>query len=319
VLAGALGASVLFQVLFGAQQWLARSSTLWGIELPALGPRLRGTFVNPNHAALYFEIGLVALFAYLWWSARRAARAEGAEERLLRLGLPLVAWLATFAALAFTRSRAGLLAALVAIAAQGAWIGTRKGRLWLAASGVAAGLAGVALVGWIGFEEGLGRLIGATPEGLAAGSRLHAIRATAALWADFPLLGAGLGAFRAAFPLVQPADAPGLWRHAHCDWLELGATAGAIGIALLVVGLVPVVRRLAELLVHGERGEDRAAALAATGALVVAGLHSWVDFGLTIPANALTLAVVVGAALAARSAPAGEAAGRDAEPQGERP
>jgi len=308
LLLGTVALSVLFQVLFGAQQWFARSSTLWGVDLPDLGPRLRGTFVNPNHAALYLEIGLAAAFAWAWWQARRAAQAEAAEERLLRLGGASIAWLALFAGLAFTRSRAGLLAALAATALQGAWVGTRRRRLWLAASGLAAGLAGLALVSWLGFQEGLGRLVGGGAEGLSPGGRVEAMAATAELWGRFPILGTGLGSFRAAFPMVQPEGRQWLWRHAHSDWLELGATAGLLGFGLVLAGLVAVARRLARLLVAGERSEDRGAALAAAGALVAVGLHSFVDFGLTIPANAVTLAALVGAALAAREKPAANSA-----------
>ena len=76
--------------------------------------------------------------------------------------------------------------------------------------------------------------------------------------------------------------------------------ATAMVLLLVLIGLVAVARRLARLLVRGERSEDRAAALAAAGALLAVGLHSFVDFGLTIPANAVTLAALVGAALAAR-------------------
>ena len=307
LLAGTIAIGALFQVLFGAQQWFARSNTLWGIELPDLGARLRGTFVNPNHTALYLEIGLAAAFAWAWWSARRAAAADSAEERLLRLGGGAIGWLSIFAGLAFTRSRAGLLAALAATVLQGAWIGTRRGRLWLAASGLAAGAAGLALVSWLGFQEGLGRLVGGGAEGLSPGGRAQAMAATAELWGRFPLLGTGLGSFRAAFPMVQPEGRQWLWRHAHSDWLELGATAGAVGVVLVLIGLVAVARRLTRLLVRGERSEDRAAALAAAGALIAVGLHSFVDFGLTIPANAVTLAALTGAALAAREKkPAGD-------------
>ena len=83
----------------------------------------------------------------------------------------------------------------------------------------------------------------------------------------------------------------------------------ALGIPLLVVGavlflpllllggLVAAVRRLFQVLGGDNRGEDRAAALAGYGALAAAAVHSALDFGLTIPANALGLAVLVGAAV----------------------
>jgi hypothetical protein len=69
---------------------------------------------------------------------------------------------------------------------------------------------------------------------------------------------------------------------------------------LLALGLVSAGRRLLRRLRAAERSEDRAAALAALGALVGVGLHELVDFGLTMPANSFTLAIVVGAALGVR-------------------
>ena len=62
-LAFAALAGGLFQIFFGAHDWFARSSTLWGVELHATAVRLRGTFVNPNHLALYLEMALPIAFA----------------------------------------------------------------------------------------------------------------------------------------------------------------------------------------------------------------------------------------------------------------
>lgn len=299
-LGGAILASALFQLFFGAQRWIARSNTLWGVELPDLGPRLRGTFVNPNHAALYFELALALTFAVAWWGLRRASREGSPEERLLRAGLPALAWLALFVGLAFTRSRAGLLAALVVVVLQGAAVGTKKERRWLAASGLAAGLAGIALVSYLGFQEGLGRLFGAGGDRLQSGGRIEVALSTAGLWRRFPLTGSGLGSFRDAFPIVQSAATPGDWHHAHSEPIELAATAGLIGLVLALSGLAIVFGRLRTVHLRGERSEDRAAALAGMGALVAALLHGFFDFGLTLPANAVTLAAIVGAASAGR-------------------
>lgn len=303
LLAGALLGSALFQLFFGAQRWIARSNTLWGVELPDLGPRLRGTFVNPNHAALYFEIALALAFAWSWWGLRRAARGGTAEERLLRSALPALAWFLLFVGLAFTRSRAGLLAALLVVALQGAAIGSRTRRRWIAASGVAAALAGIALVSFLGFQQGLGRLLGAGGDRLQAGDRIAVARATAELWRRFPFTGAGLGAFRDAFPTVRSATTPGDYHHAHSEPLELAATTGVVGIGLTLAALAVCTLRLRRVFLAGERSEDRAAALAGLGALATALVHGLADFGLTLPPNALALAVIVGSASAARTAP----------------
>ena len=58
-----------------------------------------------------------------------------------------------------------------------------------------------------------------------------------------------------------------------------------------------LLRDLYQGLDAGRRAEDRAATLAAAGALAALGVHSWFDFGLTTAANAVTLAVLCGAAV----------------------
>src|SRR6185295_13023513 len=101
------------------------------------------------------------------------------------------------------------------------------------------------------------------------------------LWGRFPVTGSGLGTFRDAFPLVQPPDLQGTWWHPHSDLLEILATAGLVGVALVAVGLAALVRQLEAVLAAGARSEDRAAALAAFGILTSLGLHEVLDFGLT--------------------------------------
>lgn len=314
ILGAALLAAALGQVLYGAPRWLARTDTLWGAAVHFTG-RLRGTFVNPNHFALYLEIALAAAFAWGWWAWSRAGRAGVAPERRVTLaGPPILVWLTLFLALAFSGSRAGLVAAAAGGVAQGALAafarGPRRHRAAWILSGAAIVTAGLAVLAFVGYEKGLGRLAATSPYELAWGDRTQVYRQTLELWQSFPGLGTGLGTFLDAFPLVQPAPVEELWRHAHNDPLELLAVAGLVGLALAAAGVVAVVRRLVRVLRRGHRREDRAAALAALGALTAVGLHELADFGLTMPANALTLVVLVGAAAAAPlAAPAGSPAG----------
>jgi len=206
-----------------------------------------------------------------------------------------LAWVALFAGLAYTGSRAGLLAGLAGVALQLALV-ARQGeqrRIFWGGVGV-VGLA-VAYVAYSSFEAGFGRLTRLTEQG---GFRLEGMADTWELFLRFPWTGVGLGAFRAAFPLVHPVGEEGIWWHAHNDWLELAATTGVVGVALAGYGLVWLARGLARSWRRGARGEDRAAALAAIGAVVAVGLQELLEFGLTLPANSFTLAVVCGAALA---------------------
>jgi O-antigen ligase len=173
-------------------------------------------------------------------------------------------------------------------------------RWWLAPLGVAVALAGIATVTAIGWREGLGRLLATSVTDVSWGARLREYGAALELWSRFPVTGTGLGTFRDAFPLVQPADLQGTWWHPHSDPLEVLVTAGLAGAALLVAGLWGLVARLVAVLRDGGRSEDRAAGLAALGVLASLAVHEGLDFGLSMPGNAVTLAVLLGAAGAAR-------------------
>jgi O-antigen ligase len=123
-------------------------------------------------------------------------------------------------------------------------------------------------------------------------------RASLELWRMFPWLGTGLGTFEAAFPLVQPAEIGGrVWSHAHNDWLEVLVTTGVAGFALLLAAALALVAGLRTVLLGSVSSSSRALAVAALGGLVGVGLHEMLDFGLTMPANAMTLAALAGVAL----------------------
>ncbi len=298
VLVAALG-----ELLYGIPRWFARSRTMWGVDVPG-SDRLRGTFVNPNHLAEYLEIALAVAFAWAWWALRRATREGSAERRVALVAPPILIWLTLFTGLAFTGSRAGLLAVAVATAVQGVLVPRRRGAgrwnaLWGLAGLVVVAL-GVAAVLATGPEQGFGRLLGASGPEVGWSFRLEVYHRALGLWRLFPWLGSGLGTFLDAFPMVQPPATLDLtWWHAHSDPLELLVTAGVVGAAFAAVGLAGLLVRLGRVLTRGHRSEDRAAALAALGALVGVGLHEWVGFGLTMAANSFTLAIVTGCAAGA--------------------
>jgi O-antigen ligase len=296
-LAGALLASGLFQVFFGARNWFARSRTLWGVEVLSSSERLRGSFVNPNHLALYLGLALPVAFAWGWWAVRRAREEPQLDRRILLVAPPGIVWLTLLLGLAFSGSRGGLLAALAAVTLQGVLLPGSRRRRW---AGLAAAALGLAVVAAVGLREGLGRLL-STSLREGAEARLLEFSRVFELWGRFPATGTGLGTFREAFPLVQPSSLGGTYWHPHSDLLELLATTGLAGAAAAGVGGWFLLRRLALVLREGGRSEDRAAALAVLGVLAAAGLHATVDFGLTLPGSSLTLAALAGAAVTART------------------
>jgi O-antigen ligase len=295
-LGAAILAAALFQVFYGAGRWLIRATEIWGVSVPGDPTRLRGTFVNPDHLALYLEISLAIAFAWGWWALRRARLDLSAERRLLLVAPPVAVWLTLFLGLAFTGSRGGLAAAVFAAGAQGLLLAGAARRKGLAPIGALAVLAGIGIVAAVNLQAGFGRLAATSVYEVTWNARREVYAATWDLWQGFPWLGTGLGAFRDSLALTQPAELPGTWWHAHSDWLELLATVGLLGAAAFLLGLVPLVVRLFRGWTADRRSEDRAAILAALGALVSLAIHESIDFGLTMPACAITLAALVGAA-----------------------
>jgi len=289
-------------VLFGARDQFLRSRTLWGVEIPA-SPRLHGTFVNPNHVAVYLELGLAIAFAWGWWAARRVRNERQIERRILLLAGPFLVWLTLFIGLALSGSRGGLLAAVAAVTAQGIMAaGARRHWGW-AFLGLGAAAVGLGVVvATIGLQGGLGRIVDTQAGDGSWGARATEYGAVLELWRRFPVTGAGLGSFRDAFPLVQPASLQGTWWHAHSDLLELLATAGIPGVLLLLAGAAGLVFRLFKVQRGQGRSEDSAGALALLGVLTGLLIHEMLDFGLSMPANAVTLAVLAGAAATASTA-----------------
>jgi O-antigen ligase len=306
ILAFSILAAGIVQVLLGASWVASRGKTIWGVEVPGDEARLRGTFVNSDHLALYLEMVLPIAFAWGWWAWRRARTTRTFEGKFALRTPPALVWVTLFVGLAFTGSRAGLVAAATGAAVQGALLAARARRWRLGAAGVLALVVGLGAVAAVGLQQGLGRWLATSQYELTWNERLAVYGQTVELWQRFPVTGSGLSTFREAFPLVRRdglTDSATYW-HAHNDYLEVLATTGVAGALVLGAGLVALVVALGRRLRDAERSEDRAAPLAALGAIAAVAVHSCFDFGLTMPANAATLAILCGAALARGSRPA---------------
>lgn len=294
-------ATTLVEIVYGADRWFRRSSDIWGRPVSIGAERLRGTFVNPDHFALFLIVGLASGFAVVWWSMRRA-RFVALEKRLPYIAFPWLLFMMIFVALAFTGSRAGLVGGLFALLAQAVLLGVSQRRWQASLLGFGSVLVGLASLLYFGWQQGLRRWIGTSAYEITWNLRFEVYRDSFELWTRSPWLGTGLGTFRQAFPATQ--SLPGgrssgvdmVWFHAHSDVLELLVTTGLVGFSIACWGLVILVRRLWQALRNGRRSEDRAMALAAWGTLAGVLAHSLIDFGLTLPSNAVLVVVVLGLA-----------------------
>lgn len=122
------------------------------------------------------------------------------------------------------------------------------------------------------------------------------------LISERPLLGYGFDAFRPAFEIVHiwPMNTDKIWDRAHSTylslWTELGLIVGSIPIILGIL----VVKRLLAIIIT--RQTHYTLSVAALASLIIAAVHSTVDFSLEMPANVALLLAILGLGIARRKA-----------------
>jgi O-antigen ligase len=103
---------------------------------------------------------------------------------------------------------------------------------------------------------------------------------------DYPLLGTGGGTFYVAFPAYRTPSIRNFYEYAHNDYAQTFAECGLVGICSIGLAIIMTLaaawraQRRAESLM---RAMSAASIMGCTALLV----HSWADFNLQIPANAI--------------------------------
>lgn len=294
LLLGSAVAAALLQVV-GTALW-----RLWDHPWPFGGAAtlpLRGTFVNPNHFAVFLEIAAPVALAAAWWQWRRARR--GVTVAFLKGGFCAASWLVLAWGVLLSGSRAGLVAFGLSTIALGVILAWRH-RRWGPLAGLALILTFAVLGGMVvGLQGAVGRWLATAPGSLAWDARVHLWAHTLDLWRRFPLWGTGLGTYREAASLWSPATVPQnlQFSHAHNDYLEILVTGGLVGAALVLFALQRILRTLLRRLREAKSAEETWPAAAALGSATAALVHAAFDFGLSIPAVNLVLMVIVGAGM----------------------
>ncbi len=289
------------QAAFGAVQWSLGPDLLYGRAAATMTSPF-GSYVNHNHFAGFVVMATLVAAGLTLGSARRAEEIDARTVALGGLTLGLAAVVVA------SRSRGGVvaLAAGLACLCLGAWAGSRAERRRPAT----LLLGGAAVIVVLGFA------VAVVPEATrthlssllrgpdASGTyRIDTAAATLRLAASRPLLGSGLGAYADALPAFKRDRGEVRTTHAECDALELLAEAGLAGLAAAGWLLAAIASGFADRLAHGRDPHRKALALGAAAAAVALAIHSFFDFNLRIPANALLGAAVAGFAGAPREEP----------------
>lgn len=276
--------------------WLSEQLRIW--YSPRFNGQAHGFFLNKNQLAWFLNVGGFFSLAIACW---------GRWKITVKI-LCLYVALASFAAVVLTASRGGILGtaggllvfsglSVVALA-----VGGRQQRI-VPFVVLAAGI--VMLVGMMVFvlrsgyvaQERFGQLLSDSYRAVTFSSALRQAQLD-------PLVGTGPGSFvyygRQYRGSLSPADDI----YAHNDWIQVTGDFGFPAVALLIlVVLVHAAngwRGLLGILLEKRRSYERplshvlAITIGSLSCLAVFATHSFFDFNMQIPANALLAAAVLG-------------------------
>lgn len=284
-----------FLAIFGlTQSLISPTKVYWIRELTqstAFGP-----FINRHHFAGYMELTLALPLGLLF---------SGSVEKEKRFIYLFVAGLMGVA-LIMTNSRGGLISLIAEILFLAATMGfrrhhkkresaARKPRIKSAATkaGLALALI-VALFGGVvllGGEEALSRFVGSVNTDDPTTGRAHFWGVTVDIIKNHPLMGTGLGAFGVVYTGYDSHN--GLYRleQAHNDYLQVLSDAGIVGAA---IGLFFVISLFRMGFARRESPDDfrRGVATGALAGCFAVLVHSFFDFTLHTPSNALLFLVL---------------------------
>lgn len=277
--------------LFAVLQSLSSNGKLYWLRTPRFGGWIYGPYVNHNHYA-----GLMEMLAPMPLVFAFSKYAHGRKR-----------WIAAAAAafmgatIFLSGSRGGMAAYALQIALFFWFLFRQRTRNSVALVLGAFLLVALVSVAWIGGSEVTERISSvASNKQTEMGSdiRFAIYRDSLHMFAKRPVLGWGLGTFADVYPQFRSFYTNQLVNRAHNDYLELLTDTGILGFGIGVWFLIAVLRpaiRKARTWSGDVNGSVALASLLGISGILV---HSFVDFNLQIPANAMLFYVLCAIAAA---------------------
>lgn len=264
--------------LLGIIQHFTSGSEIYWLQSLKIEGDPFGPYVNRNHFAGFLELTLpggLALMAF-----------HGVRRDLMPLAILLT--IVPISAIVLSASRGGIIGfafevgILVLLArSRNVWRGGR------ATAAAMVALAALGLIAWVGAGRAIEKFSGLNVHEVSSSRRLSMFRAAANIFLHHPIKGCGLGTLVDVFPGYENAYDGRVVDHAHNDYIEglaeTGLLGGFCGVAFLWVLYREGRKNFLAEQGHFSRGLHAGAIMAVGGMLV----HSFVDFNLQIPSNAL--------------------------------
>jgi O-antigen ligase len=281
------------------------------ISTRLIGDSATGSFINRNHLAGFLEIclalgigllmGLLATSKNHSWRqhVRQLSRTLLGEKARLRIFLILMV-----IALVLSHSRMGNTAFFGSMLVTGAiallliWIRSRgrKNRLRMRYRSIIIFIASLILIdilivgAWFGVDKVVERIENTS---MQSEMRDEVNEYSIDMLADYWLSGVGAGAYYSVLPNYMGEDVIPFYDHAHNDYLQFANELGVpVTLLLLIFTLAAYYSALRAMWVRQSRfyfGIGFACVMAMTSL----GIHSFVDFNLQIPSNAMYFIVII--------------------------
>jgi O-antigen ligase len=258
-------------------QHFTAGNTIYWLE-PVNGGEPYGPYVDRDHFAGFVELTLPVGLALM---AFRGVRRELLPLMTLFTIVPV-------GALVLSGSRGGLIGFTFEIGILG-WMMWKRRALRSGRVAVIGAVAVAALffVSWVGASRAIQRLSALKSPDVTFGRRISMARSAAHIFFDHPLKGCGLGTLVAVYPRYETEYDGRIVEHVHNDYMETLAETGLLG-GLCGAAFLWLLYSAAKKNFAAEQGHFslglHAGAIMAVGGLL---LHSFVDFNLQLPANAL--------------------------------
>ncbi|MGH9682080.1 MAG: O-antigen ligase family protein [Candidatus Acidiferrales bacterium] len=261
------------------QHFTSQGEIFW-FRKPLSGGDVFGPYVNRNHFAGFIELVVPIGMAMLVF--------RGVRRDLVPLtGLLTIV---PVGALILSGSRGGIISFAFEIAILFLLTRLRRRRGKDAPRMVAVAViafAALALIVWLGPNKTIDRFSGLSSNDVSAGRRVSMARGAIRIFLHYPIAGTGLGTLVAAYPFYETAYDGKLVDHVHNDYLELLADAGLLGGLCGLAFLWALFREARRSFIAEQAHLSRAIHAGAIAAVCGLLLHSFVDFNLHIPSNAI--------------------------------
>lgn len=287
--------------LFGLFQYLQGAKTILGVPTPNIGT-LNATYMNHNHFA-GFLILIIPIALGLFVGASNIEKKFFLFLLMSLMGTALVLTLSRGALLSFFLAL-GVFFVCLLLKEKG--ISQKVASLWQYALLIVLLVAFIALyVGGIGISlighRSLTETFFPTKDILKYEIRLPLWKTALALVKESPVFGSGLGTFHYVFMRYRPTEIPQDKQayHVHNDYLELLIEMGFPGLLVILWAILRFLRYMLRGYFRHRESILSPLVLGGLTSCTAMYIHSFFDFNLHLPANALLFSMVMAMSVAA--------------------